>query len=370
MPFVEIKTGRRQGARSGAYLNRYATDEQRRGQPIFIVILRAAAGWLLLPSGGRRTRSLRPAPVSQLRHGHRSVGVRNWSRMLDSTASPARTALKISQLPWRPPDERQAISATGHHKDLRFSRALLVLTIAVAVHLTSVGGLAQAVLSFAASAPPTALLAAPTPGNPFESEVTALETKLSQSAVTPGPIVFYGSSSIRLWKSLAQDFPDYSVLNCGFGGSRLADCARYANRLVFPRKPSAVVIYAGDNDLALGTAPEKAFQTFQQLFGIFRNYSASMPIAFVSVKPSPARCMYLDNIRRFNRLVEDYLQTRPETDYIDVFSDMLGPDQKPIPSLFVNDKIHLSPAGYQILRREVGEFLTEDCSKNKGKISP
>jgi lysophospholipase L1-like esterase len=269
----------------------------------------------------------------------------------------------------RPPSERHTISATGHHKDLRFRRALLVLTIALTVHLTSVGGLAQAVLS-STSAPPTALLAAPTAGNPFESEVTALETKLSQSTVTPGPIVFYGSSSIRLWKSLAQDFPDYSVLNCGFGGSRLADCARYANRLVLPRKPSAVVIYAGDNDLALGTAPEKAFQTFQQLFGIFRNYSPSMPIAFVSVKPSPARCMYLDNIRRFNRLVEDYLQTRPETDYIDVFSDMLGPDQKPIPSLFVNDKIHLSPAGYQILRREVGEFLTEDCSKNKGKISP
>jgi lysophospholipase L1-like esterase len=252
----------------------------------------------------------------------------------------------------------------------KFSTAFLVLAFALGVQLTSADALAQMMLSPAVSASPKVLQTGPTPANPFESEVSALETKLSQSPLTPGPIVFYGSSSIRLWKSLAQDFPDYSVLNCGFGGSRLADCARYANRLVFPRKPSAVVIYAGDNDLALGTAPEKAFMTFQQLFGIFRNYSPSMPIAFVSVKPSPARCMYLDNIRRFNRLVEDYLQTRPETDYIDVFSDMLGPDQKPIPSLFVNDKIHLSPAGYQILRREVGEFLTEDCSKNKGKISP
>jgi len=256
------------------------------------------------------------------------------------------------------------------YKDLRFNSVLVVLAVAVTIHLTSPSTRAQAVPSPAVSAPPAAPQTAPTPGNPFESEVIALETKLSESPVTPGPIVFYGSSSIRLWKSLSQDFPDYSVLNCGFGGSRLADCARYANRLVLPRKPSAVVIYAGDNDLASGTAPEKAFQTFQQLFGIFRNYSPSMPIAFVSVKPSPARCMYLENIRKFNRLVEDYLQTRPETDYIDVFSDMLGPDQKPIPSLFVNDKIHLSPAGYQILRREVGEFLTEDCAKNKGKFFP
>lgn len=92
-----------------------------------------------------------------------------------------------------------------------------------------------------------------------------------------------------------------------------------------------------------------------------------MPIAFVSVKPSPARCMYLANIRRFNRLVEDYLQKKAETDYIDIFSDMLGPDQKPNPSLFVNDQIHLSPAGYQILRREIGDFLAEDCPKSKVK---
>ena len=254
-------------------------------------------------------------------------------------------------------------------KEFRLKKTSVVLAAVAAMRLTSVGEPAQTMPLTPLVAPSATPQASPLPGNPFESEVATLETRLAQSPVTPGPIVFYGSSSIRLWKSLSQDFPDYSVLNCGFGGSRLADCARYANRLVLPRKPSAVIIYAGDNDLAVGTAPEKAFQTFQQLFGIFRNYSPSMPIAFISVKPSPARCRYLENIRKFNRLVEDYLQTRPETDYIDIFSDMLGPDQKPISSLFGNDQIHLSPAGYQILRREIVEFLTDDCSKNMSKRS-
>ena len=46
MAFVAIKMGRRQGARSGAYLNRYVTDEQRRRRPIFIATLRAVASWL------------------------------------------------------------------------------------------------------------------------------------------------------------------------------------------------------------------------------------------------------------------------------------------------------------------------------------
>lgn len=201
------------------------------------------------------------------------------------------------------------------------------------------------------------------PPNPFESEVNALDARLSQSPVTSSPIIFYGSSSIRLWKTLQQDFSGYAVLNCGFGGSRLTDCVRYANKLVIPRKPSAIVIYAGDNDLAIGTPPEKVFQSFRQLFAIFRGYSPSIPIAFVSVKPSPARLTFLDNILKFNQLVEDFLKTQPETVYIDVCSDMLGQDHKPIQSLFRSDQVHLSPAGYAIMRKEIGEFLSQDCPR-------
>jgi hypothetical protein len=49
MALVAIKMRRRQGARSGAYLNRYVTDEQRCRRPIFIATLRAAAGWRFFP---------------------------------------------------------------------------------------------------------------------------------------------------------------------------------------------------------------------------------------------------------------------------------------------------------------------------------
>jgi lysophospholipase L1-like esterase len=209
------------------------------------------------------------------------------------------------------------------------------------------------------------LFAGPVQANPFESEVTALHAKLLLAPVASSLIVFYGSSSIRLWKSLQQDFSGYAVLNVGFGGSRLTDCVQYANRLVIPSKPAAIVIYAGENDLALGIAPETVFSSFQKLFNIFRSYSPSIPIAFVSVKPSPARLIFLGNILKLNQLVRDFLKTQPETDYIDVFDDMLGQDHKPVLDLFVNDHIHLSPAGYQIMRRDIGEFLSQDCAKCK-----
>jgi lysophospholipase L1-like esterase len=206
-----------------------------------------------------------------------------------------------------------------------------------------------------------------TPPNPLELEIKALEARLSDPP--PNPIVFYGSSSIRLWKTLQQDFPGYQVLNCGFGGSRLTDCVKFAPQLILRLKPAAVIIYAGDNDLAVGTPPEKVFNSFQELFRILRSDLPNVPIAFLSVKPSPARMKYFANIERFNEMVDVYLEHKPETEYIDVCSNMLGPDKQPISSLFVGDQIHLSPAGYQILRKDVGDFLREELANTKTKTA-
>ena len=202
-------------------------------------------------------------------------------------------------------------------------------------------------------------LASPSPSvGPFEQEVRSLENRRIE--FSQRPIIFYGSSSIRLWKTLSQDFIGYPVVNCGFGGSRLSDRVRYVSRLVLRLKPAAVVLYAGDNDLAQGALPDQAFASFRDLYRALRSYSEQMPIAYISVKPSPARIRYIDNILRFNRMVQSFLQKQPATQYIDIYTAMLGPDQKPNPALFVQDQIHLSGLGYQMLRRDVSSFLSSE----------
>jgi lysophospholipase L1-like esterase len=100
--------------------------------------------------------------------------------------------------------------------------------------------------------------------------------------------------------------------------------------------------------------------------GIFTVHYAAIrsrcQIAYVSVKPSPARIRYIDNILilRFNQMVQAFLQNQPATKYIDIYRAMLGPDQKPNPALFVQDQIHLSGLGYQMLRRDVSSFLSSE----------
>jgi lysophospholipase L1-like esterase len=196
------------------------------------------------------------------------------------------------------------------------------------------------------------------PMAPFAQEVASLESRRIDPSQRP--IIFYGSSSIRRWKTLSEDFAGYPVVNHGFGGSRLIDCLRYVSPLVLSLKPAAVVVYAGDNDLAQGALPEQAFASFRDLYGALRGYSEQMPIAYISVKPCPARIRNIDNILRFNQMVQAFLQNQPATKYIDIYTAMLGPDHKPNPALFVQDQIHLSELGYQILRRDVSSFLSSE----------
>ncbi len=102
-----------------------------------------------------------------------------------------------------------------------------------------------------------------------------------------GSIVFLGSSSIRLWNTLATDFPGRAVVNCGFGGSTLRDWIYYGPELITLFEPDAIVMYCGENDLARGEKPEVVFADFQRFYQMLRAAFPAVTLAYISVKLSP-----------------------------------------------------------------------------------
>ena len=98
----------------------------------------------------------------------------------------------------------------------------------------------------------------------YEEDVRRLEANRVNEEYDP-EVIFYGSSSIRLWNSLYLDFPDRKVTNLGFGGSTLAACVWFFERILMDYQPKIFVVYAGDNDLGDGRNPEEIFIFFQQL---------------------------------------------------------------------------------------------------------
>ena len=196
------------------------------------------------------------------------------------------------------------------------------------------------------------------PDASWEQTLAAFDALDHQRAPPPGGVLFVGSSSIRLWDSLQEDFAALPVvINRGFGGSKLSDCVRHIDRLVVPYRPRLVLVYAGDNDLAAGRTPEDILARFKAFAEGVRESLPRTRIAFISIKPSPARARLIPEMRRANALVRDYAAAAPNTDFIDIFTPMLAADGGPRPELFRGDALHLNASGYALWRAVIAPHV-------------
>jgi len=191
----------------------------------------------------------------------------------------------------------------------------------------------------------------------WEKEIAAYEQADAQNPPAKGGIVFVGSSSIRLWKTLAQDFPQHRVLNRGFGGSEIADSAHFADRIVLPYEPRMVVLYAGGNDLNSRKPPEQVVANFRAFFAKIRAKLPDAEIAYISVAGNLARWAQVEKVKAVNAEIEAWLKEQPRTKFINVFARMLGDDGLPRAEIFVADKLHMNAEGYKLWTEVIRPFL-------------
>ncbi|HWU77934.1 MAG TPA: SGNH/GDSL hydrolase family protein [Rhodanobacter sp.] len=180
----------------------------------------------------------------------------------------------------------------------------------------------------------------------WNAEIAAFQAGDRTHPPAAGAVVFIGSSSIRMWTSLATDFPGVRTINRGFGGSEIDDATFFADRIVAPYRPRAIVMYAGDNDLQDGDSPSYVRDDFAAFVRKVRSFDSHVPIAFIAIKPSVARKALLPKIREANALVREYAGSQHGVAYLDVFTPMLGKDGQPQSRWFIADGLHMNRQGY------------------------
>lgn len=182
--------------------------------------------------------------------------------------------------------------------------------------------------------------------NHFEKDIIAFETADATRAKAEGTVLFTGSSSIRMWSSLAEDFAPVPVLNRGFGGSTLPEVIHYAERIIFAYAPETIVLYCGENDIAEGANANQVFESFQKLDRMIEERLPNTTLIYIAMKPSPARWALWPQYQEGDRMISAYLEGKAKRHFVDCSPAMLLPSGEADSSIFIEDMLHMNAKGY------------------------
>ena len=205
------------------------------------------------------------------------------------------------------------------------------------------------------------VLAVTAKAQPFSNEIEAFKKQDSIAFPSPHPILLIGSSSFRLWKDVQASFPAYPILNRAFGGATLPDVIRYRYEVIYAYQPKQILIYCGENDFASSDTVTVAtvVQRYKQLHQLIRAKFATVPIGYVSMKPSPSRQHLLPKYKEANYQIQQFLATDANATFINVYTAMLNSNGLPMPDIFIADNMHMNAKGYAIWQKIIQPYLVK-----------
>jgi lysophospholipase L1-like esterase len=190
----------------------------------------------------------------------------------------------------------------------------------------------------------------------FQSEIDAFINWDAKNTNPEKPVLFIGSSSIRLWKT-HRAFPALQVVNRGFGGAHISDMLYYYNEIVRPYKPQLAVFYCGDNDIADGKPVDQVFEDFKTFMNLLFNDYPEITMIYLPAKPSLKRWEMYPDMHLLNKRIAGLSINEPRLVIIDTATPLLGIDGKPDNTFYSTDSLHLNPEGYRVWNRMIGPAL-------------
>ena len=196
---------------------------------------------------------------------------------------------------------------------------------------------------------------------PFINEINAFRKADSITTPPKNAILLIGSSSFTNWKDVAKYFPEHTIINRGFGGSSLPHMIMYAEDIIFKYNPKQIIIYCGENDLTGGPTitADTILNRVKKLHQLIRSKYKKVPVAYISMKPSPSREKYLETMQKGNAMIKSFMEHQKRSSYIDVYSSMLDANGKVLTHIFLSDKLHMNAEGYKIWQGVIAPYLVK-----------
>lgn len=176
---------------------------------------------------------------------------------------------------------------------------------------------------------------------------------------TKGGILFTGSSSIKFWESPSKDFENSKIIKTGFGGSQIIDLIENFDEVIYKYEPKKIIIYSGDNDIESGKSAEIVFGDFCTLYGMIKVKLPETEVYYISIKPSKNRWSKVIEMRKANTMINEFLNSRSNGHFIDIFSPMIGLNGEPEDDWFIEDCLHMTKEGYELWTKIIGPYIKD-----------
>ena len=194
-------------------------------------------------------------------------------------------------------------------------------------------------------------------GPGYADEIKKIKGKTIKNKSKKDLVVFYGSSTIRLWDNIEDHFNKFNILNFGFGGAFIQDCIKHFENLFQSIEPKVIILYVGGNDLSLGFSENKINKLFKSLLGQIRIKFPNCFIFSISIKPSKHRIDKMNSIKILNNMMKNELENINNAAFINIFDKFIDEKGEIVNKYFLIDRLHLSESGYDIWKNEVKKSL-------------
>ncbi len=190
----------------------------------------------------------------------------------------------------------------------------------------------------------------------LKNDIAEIEEQERNLDPTKPVVVLAGSSSVKMWKDVQAYFPEYNMINNGFGGSEFSDLLHYYSKLILEPNPDILFIYEGDNDIASGEKPAVIVKEARKLIKKVKKDLPQTRIILISAKPSVARWelkeQYIDLNKRLTKMTKE-----EGVEMADVWKAMVNEEGEVYKDIFIQDNLHMNKKGYDIWGRVLQEYL-------------
>lgn len=174
-----------------------------------------------------------------------------------------------------------------------------------------------------------------------------------------GAILLLGSSSFTKWTDVDNYFPGKTIINRGFGGSRLIDLNYYAEDLLIPYQPKQIIIYCGENDFAENdqVKAKEIVNRYKTFYKKIRKKFPNINVDYISIKYSPSREKLWPKMKKANKKIACFMKKEKNAGYIDITKAMEDDNGNVRKDLFAEDMLHMTPEGYRIWTKVMNPYM-------------